>query len=79
MGRFGGPPINRTARGGVDPIPFVFLRRSRCRSNCCRFLYFSRHSDLATAVLLRLLAQLPTLARLELAPPPRAVLLGYAH
>jgi hypothetical protein len=36
MGRFGGPPINRAARGGVDPIPLSSSsRRShfhRCRS-----------------------------------------------
>jgi hypothetical protein len=74
--RFGGPPINRTTQGGVDPIPFVFLRCSRCRSHCCRFLSRVRRSDLATAVLSCLLAQLPTPARLELAPPPHAVLLG---
>jgi hypothetical protein len=52
MDRFGGPLINRVARGEVDPIPFVFFLSLPSPS------LFSRYSDLVTAVLPRPHAQL---------------------
>jgi hypothetical protein len=62
------PPINRTAQGGVDPIPFIFLRR---------FLFHSRaqRSDLATAMLPRPSIQPPVPTKFVLAPPLRAIIL----
>jgi hypothetical protein len=68
MERFGGPPINRVTRVGVDPIPFVFFLSLPSPS------LFSCYSDLATAVLPRPRAQLPPSARVVLAPPHRDVL-----
>jgi hypothetical protein len=56
------PSINRVSRGGVDPIPFVFLLSLPSLSPSC-------YNDLVTVVLPRLLAQLPPPARLVLAPP----------
>jgi hypothetical protein len=64
------PSINRVSRGGVNPIPFVFLLLLPSLS-----LSLSCYSDLATAVLPRPLAQLPPPSRLVLAPPLRAVFL----
>jgi hypothetical protein len=74
MDRFGGPPINRTARGRVDPIP---LRLPPSLSLLLPPLSLSRvrGSDLATALLQRPPFQLPAPARLVLEPPLHAVLL----
>jgi hypothetical protein len=55
----------------LTPFPFIFLRCSCFR----RFLSHVRHSDLATALLLRPSVQSPTPAKHVLAPPLRAVLL----
>jgi hypothetical protein len=67
MDRFGGPPINRTARGGVDPIP-LHLPPSLSLSRV-------RRSNLATAFLPRPSVQPPAPAKHVLAPPLRAVIL----
>jgi hypothetical protein len=75
--RFGGPPINRETRGGVDPIT-LHLPPSRLLSLPSLSHSLSHRSDLATAVSSRPLAQLPTPASPELAPPLRAVL-AHAH
>jgi hypothetical protein len=68
------PLINRTARGGVDPIP---LRLPPSLSFPILSLSLSRayRSDLATAVLPHPSIQPLTPAKLVLAPPLRAVLL----
>jgi hypothetical protein len=69
MDRFGGPPINRVSRGGVDPIPFIFFLSLPSPS------LFSRYSNLATAMLPRPRSQLPPPARLVLAPTLHAMLI----
>jgi hypothetical protein len=74
MDRFGGPPINRTARGGVDPI---HLRLPPSMSLPLASLSLSRthRSDLATALLPRPPVQPPAPANHVLAPLLCAVFL----
>jgi hypothetical protein len=74
MDRSVGPPINRTARGGVDPIP-LRLPPVAVASTSIAFSLSSRRSNLATVLLPRPPVQPPAPPRLVLAPPLRDVLL----
>jgi hypothetical protein len=69
----GGPPINRTAWGGVDPIPRLPTSLSLPLPSLS--LSCSRRSDLVTALLPRAPVQLPAPAEHALAPPLRAIIL----
>jgi hypothetical protein len=76
--RFGGPPINRATRGGVDPIPLC-LPPVALTFTVVSFSLLPHRSDLATVVLPRPPVQLPAPANCVLAPPLRAVLLLRMH